>query len=99
MSTTLLNSDLIGSDEVQKCAEGLESEDSIEEAIPYMAGNTLWAFYQFTVVIATKKFTRVPIHILEKEFICLNLTTHILFGDLKPCITEYIIPNNVLFVL
>ena len=65
MSSALLNSELIGSDEVQKCAEGHQTEgigghedNSIEEAIPYIAGNTLWAFYQFTVFIVLLSILR-----------------------------------------
>ena len=39
----------IGKDEIEKCAmEGLEDN---EEGIPYVMGNTLWAFYQFSVLI------------------------------------------------
>ena len=57
LSTTLVNSDLIGSDEVQKCALG-QAEDTVEEAIPYIAGNTLWAFYQFTVFIVLLSILR-----------------------------------------
>ena len=39
----------IGKEEIENCAfEGLEDN---EEGIPYVMGNTLWAFYQFSVLI------------------------------------------------
>lgn len=37
--------------EVNMCSSGHPGDSPIEEGIPYIAGNTLWAVYQFTVVI------------------------------------------------
>lgn len=43
--------------EVRRCVSGHEAGD-IEEGISYVAGNTLWAFYQFTVVIVLLSILR-----------------------------------------
>lgn len=57
LSTALVNYELIGSEEVKACALS-KSKDAIEEAIPYVAGNSLWAFYQFTVFIVLLSILR-----------------------------------------
>lgn len=43
--------------DVNACGKGLHSEE-IEEGIPYIAGNTLWAVYQFIVVIVLLSILR-----------------------------------------
>ncbi|XP_059082516.1 short transient receptor potential channel 5-like isoform X3 [Tigriopus californicus] len=43
--------------EVEACSTGF-AKGEIEEGIPYIAGNTLWAFYQFTVVIVLLSILR-----------------------------------------
>lgn len=48
---------LIASEKVSKCAQGSFGNE-IEEGIPYIAGNTLWALYQFTVVIVLLSILR-----------------------------------------
>jgi len=49
LSSTLTTHESIGKEEIENCAfEGLEDN---EEGIPYVMGNTLWAFYQFSVLI------------------------------------------------
>ena len=48
--------DSIGKEEIEKCAmEGLEDN---EEGIPYVMGNILWAFYQFSVLIVLLSILR-----------------------------------------
>ncbi len=42
---------------VRSCSRGYDEGD-IEEGISYVAGNTLWAFYQFTVVIVLLSILR-----------------------------------------
>ena len=41
----------MGSDLVKACGSGLDTNGQIEEEIPYVSGNIVWAVYQFTVVI------------------------------------------------
>ena len=41
--------DSIGKEEIENCA--MEGLDDNEEGIPYVMGNILWAFYQFSVLI------------------------------------------------
>ena len=43
--------DTVGSDSVKACGSGLDANGKIEEEIPYVSGNIVWAVYQFTVVI------------------------------------------------
>ena len=48
--------DSIGKEEIENCAmEGLEDN---EEGIPYVMGNILWAFYQFSVLIVLLSILR-----------------------------------------
>ena len=44
-------SNTVGSDQVKACGSGLDTHGQIEEEIPYVSGNIVWAVYQFTVVI------------------------------------------------
>ena len=43
--------------EVDSCSSG-HARHEIEEGVSYVAGNTLWAFYQFTVVIVLLSILR-----------------------------------------
>lgn len=43
---------------ITKCAIGGHNGEQVEEGIPYVAGNTLWAVYQFTVVIVLLSILR-----------------------------------------
>ena len=59
---------LVPPSEVEACSLGtprsessdswIDKQDQIEEGISYIAGNTLWAFYQFTVVIVLLSILR-----------------------------------------
>lgn len=42
--------------QIESCSEGGGLQ--IEEGVSYVAGNTLWAFYQFTVVIVLLSILR-----------------------------------------
>ncbi len=57
LSSALETISSIGMNEVKACTLG-EPATAIEEAIPYIAGNTLWAFYQFTVFIVLLSILR-----------------------------------------
>ena len=57
LSSTIQNSNLIGLNEVENCVLGQNSSE-YEEGIPYITGNTLWAIYQFTVVIVLLSILR-----------------------------------------
>ena len=57
LSSTIQTSNLIGLNEVNNCVLGQNSSE-YEEGIPYITGNTLWAIYQFTVVIVLLSILR-----------------------------------------
>ena len=57
LSSTIQTSNLIGLNEVENCVLGQNSSE-YEEGIPYITGNTLWAIYQFTVVIVLLSILR-----------------------------------------
>ena len=44
--------------DLASCSNGGQIGGQIEEGISYVAGNTLWAFYQFTVVIVLLSILR-----------------------------------------
>ena len=57
LSSVIQTSELIGLNEVKPCT--LEQNISeYEEEIPYITGNTLWAIYQFTVLIVLLSILR-----------------------------------------
>eukprot|EP00095_Tigriopus_kingsejongensis_P000985 maker-scaffold39_size501901-snap-gene-2.9 protein:Tk00985 transcript:maker-scaffold39_size501901-snap-gene-2.9-mRNA-1 annotation:"short transient receptor potential channel 5" len=57
ISTVVPTSGMVQPDDVESCSTG-QAKGEIEEGIPYIAGNTLWAFYQFTVVIVLLSILR-----------------------------------------
>merc|ERR1711994_25475 len=43
--------ELVNPDAIKACGTGYDDTRQIEEEIPYVSGNIVWAVYQFTVVI------------------------------------------------
>lgn len=61
-TSTTASESFLPASEVEACAVGgqwsMDREDRIEEGVSYVVGNTLWAFYQFTVVIVLLSILR-----------------------------------------
>ena len=57
LSSALTIYDSIGTEEIQSCALG-DGAYVNEEGIPYVMGNALWAFYQFSVLIVLLSILR-----------------------------------------
>ena len=52
------DSSVLTPSELSSCSNGGVIGGQIEEGVSYVAGNTLWAFYQFTVVIVLLSILR-----------------------------------------